>query len=419
MNSLPAIGRKWAELPSHRRWLRQQADHLFAFYQHRCLHPDGGFHSLDADGAPLPTGWPVTATPTCWLFATTRFVHCFSIGHLLGIPGSERIVDAGMDFLWTRHRDSRQGGYHWGVGAKGQLSDPSKQAYGHAFVLLAASSAKVVGHPDADRLLADITEVLQTRFWEEAHGAMAEEFQADWKPLSSYRGQNSNMHLTEACLAAFEATGDGQYLEMARRIATLLIRQITAANDWRLPEHFDENWRMLPDFDQGVFRPFGSTIGHWLEWSRLLLQLWELEGRRSDWLREAANRLFRKAVEEGWSSRTGGFYFAVDWQGRPVNTDRYWWTLAEGIGAASFLNQIEDDPFYEEWYRRIWNWTNEHLIDHERGGWHPQLNDDLERITDPFWGKPDLYHALQSCLIPLLPTKGSITHGLRAAALES
>ena len=39
----------------------------------------------------------------------------------------------------------------WGVGYYG-LSDPTKQAY-HAFVLLAASNAKVAGHPPADRLL--------------------------------------------------------------------------------------------------------------------------------------------------------------------------------------------------------------------------------------------------------------------------
>ncbi|HAG26155.1 MAG TPA: mannose-6-phosphate isomerase, partial [Rhodobacter sp.] len=43
--------------------------------------------------------------------------------------------------------------------------DGAKMAYGHAFVLLAAASAKVVGHPDADRLLTDISQILQDRFW--------------------------------------------------------------------------------------------------------------------------------------------------------------------------------------------------------------------------------------------------------------
>jgi mannose/cellobiose epimerase-like protein (N-acyl-D-glucosamine 2-epimerase family) len=29
-----------------------------------------------------------------------------------------------------------------------------------------------------------------------------------WGDLSAYRGQNANMHMTEAMLVAFEATGD-------------------------------------------------------------------------------------------------------------------------------------------------------------------------------------------------------------------
>ena len=123
-------------------------------------------------------------------------VHCFAIARLMGRPGADRFIDHGMEFLWNGHRDAKNGGYFWGVGEDGP-SDPLKQAYGHAFVLLAASSAKVVGHPDADRLLADVSEVLRTRFWEKQHGAVAEEFAADWQPISNYRGQNSNMHLTE------------------------------------------------------------------------------------------------------------------------------------------------------------------------------------------------------------------------------
>ena len=72
-----------------------------------------------------------------------------------------------------------------------------------------ASSAKLVGHPDADRLLADVTEVLATRFWEAQHGAVGGGVRAaTGRRISRYRGQNSNMHLTEATMAAFEATGD-------------------------------------------------------------------------------------------------------------------------------------------------------------------------------------------------------------------
>jgi mannose/cellobiose epimerase-like protein (N-acyl-D-glucosamine 2-epimerase family) len=91
---------------------------------------------------------------------TSRLVHSFAIAHLLGLPGADCIVDHGMAFLWERMRDGQHGGYFWAVDDE-KPTDPTKQAYGHAFVLLAASSAMCVGHPDALRLIEDVTQVIE------------------------------------------------------------------------------------------------------------------------------------------------------------------------------------------------------------------------------------------------------------------
>lgn len=407
-----ATGKRWASLPSHRLWLLGQATDLLDFYQPCLVDARGGFFELGDDGRPLLVGAPAAPLPGKGLHVTTRMAHCFAIAWLMGRPGADRVIDHGMRYLWEGHRDQKHGGYYWVAGHDGPV-DPTKQAYGHAFVLLAASSAKVAGHPNADRLLADVTEVLEKRFWEGQHGAVAEEFTADWQPLGPYRGQNSNMHLTEALMAAFEATGERGYLDKAERIADLLIRRITAANGWRLPEHFHPDWQVDWEHDGNpMFRPYGTTPGHWLEWSRLLLQLWELGGRKLGWLPDAARSLFRQAVTDGWDPETGGFYYTLDWQGRPRVRDRYWWPVTEAIGAAAFLADLDGDGFHEGWYRRLWGWADAHLIDKRHGGWRHQVDDRLLPTTNPFFGKPDLYHALQACLIPLLPKSGSITRGL-------
>ena len=68
--------------------------------------------------------------------------------------------------------------------------------------------------------------------------------------------------------------------------------------------------------------------------------------------------------------------------------------------------------------RRIWGFVDAHLIDHQQGGWFPELDSDLRPVGRVFTGKPDLYHALQACLIPLLPTDGSITRGLGGTPLH-
>ena len=410
-------GQRWTTQASHRLWLIGEANRLLDFYEGASINLQGGFFDLDERGLPLPTGWPPAPEPTRNLFQTTRIVHCFALAHIMGRPGASRLVDHGMKFLWDGHRDQQHGGYHWSTGYKGPLN-ATKNAYGHAFVLLAASSAKAAGHPDADRLLADISHILNTHFWDEEFGAIREDFHPDWTPVETYRGQNSNMHLTEALMAAFEVTGDTLYLERAQRIASLLIGKITTGNDWRLPEHFDERWTIDFEYDRDVFRPYGSTIGHWLEWSRLLLQLWALRGKTEDWMKSAAINLFDKAVVEGWSPDKSGFYFTVDWNGKPVDKDRYWWPCTEGIGAAAFLADVTGEAKYEGWYRRIWDWCEEHLIDRVDGSWRHQLNDNLQPIVDPWFGKPDLYHTFQATLIPLLPTTGSIVNGLIHTGLK-
>ena len=403
-------GPKFTERAVHRHWLVSQAQSLFAFFQNASFNPAGGFFTLADNGTPNPPRSGHSGVER-QLHETTRMVHCSAIGHLMGVPGADRNVDHGMRFLWERHRDPKHGGYFWGVD-DAKATNATKQAYGHAFVILAASSAKTVGHPDADRLLQDVMQILQSRFWDKAAGATTEEYAADWQPLGTYRGQNSNMHLTEALMAAFEATGDRQYLGMAESIAGLIINRHAREQGWRVAEHFDAAWKVDRDYaGDPMFRPRGTTPGHALEWSRLLVQLWALGGCTHAWMLEAAKSLFLKTVEIGWDKPVGGFYYTLAWDDRPDRPDRYWWPLAEGIGAAAVLGKVDADPAFETWYRRIWSFVSNHVID-PRGGWIPELGPDLRQVNRVFTGKPDIYHALQACLIPLLPADGSITRGL-------
>lgn len=403
-------GPDFIQRPAHRLWLLDQAQELFKLFL-ATLNPAGGFHALDTEGRPVEDG-------RRQLHETTRLVHCYAMAHQLGIPGADRMIDHGMAYLWNGHRDAVHGGYLWALDNDGPTND-TKQAYGHAFVLLAASSAKVVGHPDADRLLADVTEVLMTRFWEAEAGATSEEYARDWQPLSGYRGQNSNMHLTEALMAAFEATGDLSYLGMAERIAELIINRHARAAGWRVPEHFDADWQVDRDYEgDPMFRPAGTTPGHALEWSRLLVQLWQLGGQQLGWLHEAAEALFLTTVQTAWDGERGGFYYTLDWNDRPARADRFWWPCCEGIAAASVLGQMGGDARFEEWYRRIWGFSASHLIDRRHGGWFPELDPELRPVNRVFQGKPDLYHAVQACLIPLVPANGSVTRGLRDGALR-
>lgn len=401
----------WLLNRAHHYWLLYQAHRLLDFYQHACLDLEGGFFELDNDGNPRNTALRE-------LVVTSRMVHNFSLAHMLGRPGATYMVDHGLRFLTENHRDQTYGGYYWIVGRDGPV-DTSKQAYGHAFVLLAASSALMAERPGAAELLEDIWSVLDEHFWSEEDGLFAEEYEEDWTGPSPYRGQNSNMHLVEALLTAFEATGDQVFLRRAIRIAERLIADLTANNNWYLAEHYTKTWEVDPVYNredpENMYRPYGSVVGHWLEWARLLLQIRALSEDPPEWLLDSARCLFEKAMDEGWDHEIGGLVYTLDFSGKVLNPDRYQWPISEAIGAATYLADATGDQRYECWYRALWDFANRYLIDHKQGGWHYLLDSSNcpKEIPGVVTGKPDLYHALQSCLIPLLPSDAGIGASLR------
>ncbi len=404
----------WLLNPSHQQWLLAGAHRLIDFFQHAAMDPAGGFYELDDEGNPFPGAARSLVT-------TTRLTHAFALAHLLGHPGAGLLADHGLRSLTTMHHDPVHGGYYW-VAGKGD-TDRRKQAYGHVHVLLAASSAAVAERPGAAELLQDISSLLGKRFGTGTAGLLADEFEQDWKGPTAYRGQNCNMHFVEALLAAFDATGDRSYLDRAQQIAGKLIAELAAGNQWRLAEHYTERWEVDPEFGrddpESLFWPYGSIIGHWLEWARLLLQLRAALGQSGseDWMLPAARRLFDLAVREGWDTRIGGFIYTVEFDGRPFNRDRYWWTHAEAIGAAAVLAGVTGEPEYERWYRTFWDFVESHFIDHRRGGWYPQLDRRNGHSDTPWKGKPDLYHSLQAYLFPLVPAARGLAVSLRSGKL--
>lgn len=379
-----------------RGWLMAQARALWDFHA-AALDPAGGFRTLDLLGNPLgvePRGQGAERA----LHDVCRMVHCYALARPAGHPAAARIVDHGLDWLLGPQHDARHGGFYWSCDDAGPL-DAQKQAYGHAFVLLAAASAERAGHGRAARL-RDLALAALDRFRDDPAGPVSDTFAADWTAGPAYRGQNANMHLTEALLAAHDAWGDPAHLDWARGIAGRLIDGHARAAGWVVPEHFTARWQVDRDFDgDAMFRPSGTTPGHALEWSRLLIVLWDRGGRREAWMPEAAQALFRRAMAEAWLPE-GGLAYTLDWSGAVSRRWRFWWPVAEAIGAAWTLAQATGDAFYGEWYDRAWRFADARLIDHARGGWFHEIGPDDRPAPGLFPGKPDIYHALQACLIP-------------------
>jgi mannose/cellobiose epimerase-like protein (N-acyl-D-glucosamine 2-epimerase family) len=372
----------------------------------------GGFRWLDDDGRPDPT----RPRP---LYVTTRMTHCFVLGSLLGRQSDPALVDHGLAALTGPFRDPRDGGWYDALGPDGAPLPGPKGAYGHAFVLLAAAGATMIGRPGAADLLGEIVEVIETRFWDERAGAVVEEWDRSWAVLDPYRGANANMHSVEAFLATGDATGDPVWARRALRIATRLIDRGARRNGWRVPEHFDADWNPLPQYNADQpdhpFRPFGVTPGHALEWSRLLLELGlALDAAGSPappWLREAAEGLFDRAVADGWDHARGGLPYTTGWDGVPVVTERFHWVICEAIAAAWTLFAVTGEAGYRDWWERFWRFARTTFLD-GRPGWRHEVTADGAPSTRTWSGRPDVYHALQASLISDHPLAASFARSL-------
>jgi mannose/cellobiose epimerase-like protein (N-acyl-D-glucosamine 2-epimerase family) len=391
-----------------REWRRQEASRLLARAA-SARHPAGGFGRLRADGTlDVAAGRP--------LWVTCRMVHCLSLGALLGRAGDGALADEGLRCLQEDFADPAHGGWFADADAPGA---GRKEAYGHAFVVLAAATATVAGRPGATGLLEQALDVVMTRFWDDAAAMPVDTWDVAFAQAEPYRGANAAMHLVEALLAAADATGDPRWREPVLAVCERLTAQ-AELRGWRMPEHYDPLWRVLPDYNRDEprhpFRPYGVTPGHGLEWSRLLLTLEAATPAAPSWLREAAQGLAGTAVADGWDETRGGFVYTTDWAGTPVVRERFHWVVCEAIGAAWALHAATGDEAWLHRYGRYWQFARRLLIDPARPGlWRHELDSHNRPVAVTWTDRPDVYHALQACLLPSLPLAPGLARALAQA----
>ena len=396
----------------NRVYLKEMRDELLAF-GHRFPSPEGGSYYLGDDGTP----WKERNRET-WI--TARMAHVYSLGCMLGHEGSEKLADAAVFGLQGELGDKENGGWYAGRTAEGGIV-PTKQCYAHAFVILAATSALLAGRPGAEKLLQEALKVYDLRFWNEEEGLSCDTWNTEFTVLDPYRGLNANMHTVEAFLAVADATGNETYRARAGRIIDRVIGW-AKKNQWRIPEHFDSAWNAdldcNKDHPDDPFKPYGATPGHGIEWARLITQ-WAISSHKEDKKGacpyiEAAEELYTRANRDGWNvDGAPGIVYTTDWEGKPVVHDRMHWTLAEAINTSAVLYRVTGKQIYADDYASYLQYLDEVVHDKVNGSWYHQL-DEKNHLLETVWpGKSDIYHALQSMMIPYFTPEVSIASAVK------
>lgn len=376
-----------------RVFLRDHIRQTMAFYHPRCIDPAGGFfHYFRDDGS-------IYDRSHRHLVSSTRFVVDYAwAAREFGDPEYLAATRHGLAYLRDVHRDAKSGGYAWTI-RDGRPDDRTNHVYGVAFVLLAYASARKAGLAEAAAWMDETWDLLERHFWDAQAGLYRDEADPDWH-FSAYRGQNANMHLCEALLAAFDASGEPRYLDRALTLAEHMTRRQAAKAGGLVWEHYDADWNVDWDYNRDdpkhLFRPWGFQPGHQTEWAKLLVILDRHVA--ADWLLPTARHLFDTAVARAWDHEHGGLVYGFAPDGSICDDDKYFWVQAESIAAAALLGARTGDNQYEDWYDRLWRYAWTHFLDHEYGAWYRILDRTNRKYSDEKSpaGKTD-YHTMGAC----------------------
>ncbi len=303
-------------------------------------------------------GNPVEASPRRTM-AQARQIYAFSHAHELGwCSGGADCALLATHTLIERHwRSDGSPGWVFSIAASGEIHDARRDTYSHAFALLGLAWAyRLEPSPQFKKIADETFTVLDTLLAAKSFGGFI-----DGAPrLDSLRRQNPHMHLLEASLAWFEATGEAKYLARASEIFGLFTTRLFDPASGALGEYFDETWNPAAGAAGTICEP-----GHHFEWVWLLLKFSRLSGRDVSLYTEA---LFDHALKFGRASN-GLLHDEVCKSGIIIKNSQRCWPLTEAVKAVVARFEAGGTPS-------------------ERGGHEELIADFLGCLMDNYLGRP-------------------------------
>jgi len=250
----------------------------------------------------------------------------------LSLEGGEAAIKA-LENLLARYCDEGDvsRGFAFSIARRGEVVDPKRDAYTHAFVLFALAAAhRLTGEPRYLRIAAQTDAFIHAHLVDHVHLGLFTQAPT----ISQDKLQNPHMHLLEAYLALLETSRDEKYLERAAQIVELFDRRLYRHDIDVLPEYLARDWTEHPDPELGRF----FEPGHHFEWAWLLCQFDRLAKTDN---RRFVDGLWQTACRSGVDD-AGLCYDAVDFEFKPFKSSTRLWPHTEAIKAAAV--KLQDDP---------------------------------------------------------------------------
>ena len=338
----------------------------------------GGFHeTLDFSGNP-------DASASRRLTVQGRQIFTYSRAMLLGWADCRDKIASAFDAMVDRYKSpDGKPGFVFKVDSGGKVVDANRDLYAHAFVLLAAAGYYRLTGDSQVVALADET----LAYLDEALTAPRGGYFDSHPHTPELLRQNPHMHLFEALLALYEATGEARYLGRAGEKFGYLKSHFFRPETDVIAEYFDHDWI-----------PIGGGIamwepGHHMEWSWLLSEYQRLTGTVTQ---PIVDRLLAKAYRYGVRA-PARIVDEVRGDGVVIKGGCRTWPLTEAAKAQAV--RLGADPLAEERLRAAFDWMyDQHLSGVMPGLWKDHFAEDGGLLT-PHSPASTLYHIAMSVFV--------------------
>jgi mannobiose 2-epimerase len=202
---------------------------------------------------------------------------------------------------------------------------------------------------------------------------------------------NNHLHVLEAYTNLYRVWPEPCVAERLRELAEIFLTGILDAHTKHLHHFFDEQWNVRSDT---------YTFGHDIEASWLLCEAAAELGDAAllKRVRVVAVQMAEAVFNEGLGADGALCYEGKD--GKIVDAGHECWPQAEAL--VGFLNafEISGDGRFLAAALRVWNYTQQNLVDRVHGEWFWRINPDgqpdqkLPKVSE--WKGP--YHATRACL---------------------
>ena len=262
----------------------------------------------------------------------------------------------------------------------------NKTLYGNAFAIYGL--AAYYGSTQNQNAL-DLAK--QTFYWLEEH-SHDKEYGGYYQPLSrdgtpqktGYpKDYNSGIHILEALTELYLVWPDDLVRDRLNEMF-LLVRDTMVEEPGYLKLYFTEDWTHHSYKDSSrtfIMENYSRdhvTPGHDIETSYLLLEAAHALGLEEDSQTHYIAKLVPyHTLETGWATEAGGvydvgYYFSGEDTLTILQNTKNWWAQAESLNTLLIMANLHpDDPRnYFEKFVQQWDYIDQHLIDHEHGGWY-------------------------------------------------